>query len=109
MDSLESFTCWKSVDIPVMPGKRILIDKKIYKLAQGECRLCGEKDPSVLDVHRIFPGAEGGRYTSSNTVCLCCKCHRKVHDGQIIIGRYYLSYSGAYLLQIIEGGTERFI
>ena len=92
-----------------MSRKRILIDKKIYKIAESKCRLCGEKDPAVLDVHRIVPGAEGGKYTHNNSVCLCCKCHRKVHDGQIIIGRYYLSSSGGYLLQIIDGGVEKFI
>lgn len=92
-----------------MPRNKPLINKKIYKLSQGECRICGEKDPAVLDVHRIVPGCEGGKYTKMNSVSLCCKCHRRVHDGQITIYRYYLSSSGIYLLHILENGEEKFI
>ena len=92
-----------------MSKKKPLINKKAYKLSQGECRICGDKDPAVLDVHRILSGRDGGRYTEFNCVTLCCKCHRKVHDEQIIIYRYYLSSSGKYLLHILENGEEKFI
>jgi len=66
-----------------MARKKTLIDKKIYKQASGACKICGETDPAVLDVHRILEGHNGGRYTRDNCVTLCCKCHRRVHDGQI--------------------------
>lgn len=92
-----------------MGRKKVFIDKKVYKLSRGECKLCGEKDPAVLDVHRIIPGAEGGKYTQSNSVCLCCKCHRKVHDNQIQIHKYYLSSSGMHVLHITENGEDKFI
>lgn len=85
------------------------IDKKVFKLSEGKCRICGETDYSVLDIHRIIPGAEGGRYTKQNSTCLCCKCHRKVHDGQIIIDRYYLSTNGRQVLHLFENGEEKFI
>ena len=92
-----------------MARKKALIDKKIYKLASGACKICGETDPAVLDVHRIIEGANGGRYTKENSVCLCCKCHRKVHDGQIVIDRYYLSSNGKYVLHLFDNGEEKFI
>jgi len=92
-----------------MPRKKQLIDKHVYKLAEGSCRICGETDPAVLDVHRIIPGAEGGRYTKENSTCLCCKCHRKVHDGQIVIDRYYLATNGRLVLHLFENGEEKFI
>lgn len=92
-----------------MPRKRKLIDKHVYKLEQGKCRLCGDSDPAVLDVHRIQAGADGGTYTRFNCVTLCCKCHRKVHDNQIQILKYYLSSNGSYLLHVIDNGEEKFI
>jgi hypothetical protein len=92
-----------------MARKKTLINKKIYKLSQGECRICKEKDPALLDVHRLIPGKEGGKYTPQNSSCICCRCHRKVHDGQIIITKYYPSSTGQYLLGIIENGQEKFI
>lgn len=92
-----------------MARKKKLIDKKAYKLSNGKCRICGEPDYALLDTHRIVPGSEGGAYTIFNTVCLCCKCHRKVHDNQIKIHKYYLCSSGSYVLHITENDKERFI
>jgi hypothetical protein len=92
-----------------MPRKKALIDKKIYKLSVGACKVCGETDPAVLDVHRILEGANGGKYTRENSVCLCCKCHRKVHDGQIVIDRYYQSTSGCWVLHFFDNGVEKFV
>lgn len=91
-----------------MPRKRKLIDKVVFKLEQEKCRFCGDNDPAVLDVHRILAGADGGKYTRYNSVCLCCKCHRKVHDNQIEILKYCLSSSGQYLLHVIDNGEEKF-
>ena len=41
--------------------------KKIDKC----CYFCEEKDYSVLDVHRIVPGEDGGKYTDFNTLTCC--------------------------------------
>lgn len=92
-----------------MARKKRIIDKSIYKLAEGQCRICGETDSAVLDVHRIIPGANGGEYTKENSTCVCCKCHRKIHDGQIIIDRYYQSTNGRRLLHLYDNGEEKFI
>lgn len=82
-----------------------LIDKKSKKKADGECKFCGESDYAVLDVHRIVPGEEGGRYTEHNTVTVCACCHRRCHDGQITIDRKYYSSKG-WLLHYWKDGHE---
>jgi hypothetical protein len=77
--------------------------KRRQKLLDGRCLLCGEADPAVLNGHCIVPGEDGGRYSSRNVVTLCANCHRKTHDGQIVIDRFYLS-TGGYLLHCWVGG-----
>lgn len=84
------------------------INKKAYKKIAGCCRVCKTDLYELLDVHRIFPGSDGGRYIESNVVCLCSNCHRKNHAGLLTIDRWYYS-TGGYLLRIIEEGKERFV
>lgn len=84
------------------------IDKKINKKAVGKCVICGEKDYSVLDNHRIKPGCEGGKYTKNNVCVLCSNCHRKVHSGDIVIHRYYNSTTGR-VLHVEIGGEEFYL
>jgi len=77
--------------------------KKIDKC----CYFCEERDYSVLDVHRIVPGEEGGTYTDFNTLTCCANCHRKCHSGVIkILGKYY-STSGKYVVNYIENNEEK--
>lgn len=92
-----------------MSRKQKVIDKKSYKLSKGCCRICGQDDYATLDVHRIKEGAKGGKYEYHNTVVLCANCHRKVHDKQLEIDRYYLCSDGKHLLRIIADGQEKFI
>lgn len=91
-----------------MPKKRNIIDKKSFKMSRGKCILCGEKKYELLDTHRIVPGAEGGRYTSENSVCLCSNCHRLVHAGDIVIHRYYTSTYGT-VLHVTINGEDKFL
>lgn len=83
-----------------------LIDKKAKKKSDGECYFCKESDYDLLDVHRIKPGSEGGRYTDHNTVVTCVACHRKIHADKIKIhGRHYST--GRFLLHFTnEEGKE---
>lgn len=85
------------------------VNKKIFKMSEGKCRICGDSDYALLDVHRIQEGADGGKYIKSNCVVLCCKCHRKVHDNQIKIYGYYLCSNGKYLLHIEKDDVELFL
>jgi len=87
-----------------------LINKKIYKKSEGKCRICGETDYDTLDVHRaITEGKDGGKYTLPNSVCSCCKCHRKIHAGKIKILGWCNSTKGQVLHIIREDGKEDFV
>ena len=83
--------------------KNKLIDKKIKKRVDRKCTFCPEDDYNLLDTHRII---EGQRYTDSNTITTCCKCHRKIHSKRIkIIGKYYCT-SGKYVVNCIIDDEE---
>lgn len=86
-----------------------LINKKSRKHSEGKCYFCDVEDYSVLDCHRIVPGEEGGEYIESNTVVCCACCHRRIHDGQIVIDRKYNSTSGKTVLHFWENGEEKWI
>lgn len=84
------------------------ISKKAFKRRHAMCKICGEKRYKLLDVHRIVPGEQNGRYENSNCVCLCSSCHRKHHSGIICIKGWFHSTSGRLLLYINENGQEVF-
>lgn len=92
-----------------MPKKKKLINKQSFKYSKKKCRICGNNDYCTLNVHRINPGKNNGKYTPENSVSLCANCHAKVHDGQIIIDRYYKSTLGYDMLRIIIDNKEKFI
>jgi hypothetical protein len=80
--------------------------KQRKKLIEKKCYFCDENDYSLLDVHRILEGKDGGKYVDHNMVVTCCKCHRKIHAGRIEIhGRYY-STAGKHVLHYTEDGEE---
>lgn len=89
-----------------MPRKKKLVDKKIRKMADRRCKFCGEEEYCTLDVHRIMPGEDGGRYENLNVVTCCSNCHRKVHDGKIRVDRMYPSTKGWVLHYFDEQGKE---
>jgi len=76
------------------------------KRVARRCLLCGESDYAALDAHRIVPGATGGKYAAANIVSMCANCHRKVHDGSVVIDRWYPSTNGR-VLRYTENGDER--
>jgi 5-methylcytosine-specific restriction endonuclease McrA len=85
------------------------INKKEFKQVAGKCRICERPGSELLDVHRIVPGEDGGKYTQNNSVAICMICHGKIHrTKEIVIDRYYPSTAG-YLLRIVENGVERFV
>jgi hypothetical protein len=83
-----------------------LINKSNKKHAERKCHFCGNDDYCTLDVHRIVPGSEGGKYTENNTVVACACCHRKIHDKKIKIDRKYPSTIGWVLHYFAEDGAE---
>lgn len=78
------------------------MNKKIKKLRERKCYFCPEDNYDLLDVHRIVPGEEGGKYTDHNTVVVCCKCHRLIHSGAIRVDRWYSSTDGRILHYFLE-------
>jgi len=84
------------------------INKKTFKKRAGGCHICGENDQSLLDVHRIIPGCDGGKYTTANSVCLCVKCHRLVTNGFIIVIGWKHSTMGRILHYFDENNKEHF-
>lgn len=82
-----------------------LVNKKENKLIEGDCRICGESDYNLLDVHRL---EHGKRYNFGNTCVLCCKCHRKHHTGSIKIHKWVFSTNGYLLYWTDEQGNEQF-
>lgn len=89
--------------------RKKLINKVAKKKVERCCYLCGENDYCTLDVHRIIEGKDGGEYTDFNTLTTCVKCHRRIHDGQIIIDRKYLSTSGKWRLHFWDNGIEHWL
>lgn len=84
-----------------------IINKVVKKKIDKSCCFCGDDNYSLLDVHRIEPGSKGGKYTDHNSVTLCCRCHRLVHAGEIIIDRKYFSTLGRWLVHYWEHGEEK--
>lgn len=90
-----------------MERRKTLINKQYKKKQEGKCYFCKESDYAVLDCHRIIEGQDGGKYTAHNTVVTCSNCHRRIHDGQIVIDRKYFSTSGKWILHFFENGEEK--
>ena len=88
--------------------KKPFRNKKIFKRQSGKCQICKEPEYSVLDVHRIIAGADGGKYETTNCVCLCSKCHRKEQAGLIQVIGWKHSTAGRLLHYIDEEGNEQF-
>lgn len=54
------------------------VAKEAYVSSVGNaCEHCGE---AAIDVHHIIPIEKGGTNDASNFVCLCRRCHQRVHD-----------------------------
>lgn len=90
-----------------MGRKKTLINKQNKKRLES-CAFCECADYEILDVHRINEGADGGRYTSHNSLTVCANCHRKIHSGKIKTFRKHLS-TGGYVLHCEIEGQEQFL
>lgn len=84
-----------------------LSKKQLQKRCDKKCHFCDVSEYELLDVHRLIPGADGGKYKKGNMVVACALCHRKIHAGMIkILGRYFSS-KGIYVINYIdEHGVE---
>ena len=78
------------------------MNKIAYKKREGHCQLCDLDDERMLEVHRILPGCEGGKYTEENSVCLCRLCHRREHLGDTKIDRWCYTSNGNRVLKFLD-------
>lgn len=81
--------------------------QEIRKHVMKRCFFCGDRDYSVLDVHRIVPGEDGGKYTEQNTLVVCCKCHRLVHADKIVIEKKYKTSRPNSIVHFWDNGEEK--
>ncbi|MFW6173063.1 MAG: HNH endonuclease [Elusimicrobiota bacterium] len=84
--------------------------KEIFKRIAGKCHICSETEYALLDVHRIIPGSQGGKYTRENSVCICVNCHRLHHTNSLLtILGWVHSTKGRLLHFVDKEGNEQFI
>lgn len=77
-----------------MSHRKRYIRKQIKKLVEKHCFFCKEDNYALLDAHRILPGEKNGKYHELNMLCVCSNCHRRIHSGEIIVDRKYMSTKG---------------
>jgi hypothetical protein len=85
------------------------MDKQLKKRRDRKCVFCGEDDYSLLDLHRIVPGEEGGKYTEHNTLVTCVKCHRMAHSGRIEVFGKYPTTAGCKVVHCEIDGDEKWL
>jgi 3-deoxy-D-arabino-heptulosonate 7-phosphate (DAHP) synthase len=85
-----------------------IINKKNFKKYIKNCFFCSENDLSILDVHRILEGKNGGNYDSINVLVVCSNCHRKIHSNQIVIKKKHKAYNckSNYLVECVINNQE---
>jgi hypothetical protein len=86
--------------------RHAFVSKQHRKRVEGACRICGEDNYSLLDVHRIVPGS---RYSYHGVTIICCACHRREQSGEIQILGWVHSTAGRLLHIIDENGAEQFL
>lgn len=77
--------------------------QQCVKEYMSKCFFCEETDYALLDTHRILPG---GVYQRHNILAVCSNCHRRIHDGQIIIDRKYPSTAAVMYVHFWRDGVE---
>lgn len=65
------------------------------------CVWCGR--PKYVEVHHFIERSRGGRGIEENLVCLCKRCHTKVHQGDTDIQNLIREY----LAEHYEGWDEQ--
>ena len=87
--------------------RRKIIKKVAKKKIDKKCYFCFINDYALLQVHRINFKEDINEYVEHNTITVCANCHCRIHNGQIIIDRKYLSTSGKWILHYWINGEEK--
>lgn len=78
---------------PAIPQR---IRKKANRSGTFHCAIC--KNKSILVTHHIKGRNIKNANHPSNLVNICDNCHRKIHEGKIIIEGWFMTTSGMTLL-----------
>lgn len=77
------------------------IPKKIVLLVLERdlwsCRSCNARES--IEIHHVQFRSRGGSHHPDNLITLCSSCHRKIHDGKLVVR----NVEGNYFF----GGTAR--
>lgn len=79
-----------------LPGRDVR-GKVVHR--DGTCVLCGSGER--LQRHHLVPRAKGGTDTPANQVTLCWECHRKLHSGEVVLGRKGKTF--AWRMHAVQG------
>lgn len=55
------------------------IREGVLKTCKNRCSTSGCKNTENLNIHRLNPGYNGGKYSLMNCIALCPPCHRERH------------------------------
>lgn len=58
------------------------------------CIFCGR--PRGIEVHHFIERSRGGKGVEENLVCLCKKCHTKVHQGDTDLQNFIREYLSSH-------------
>lgn len=86
--------------------KKKLVNKVAKKRLEGKCTFCDIADYSLLEVHRIVFGENGGKYHPHNSLTVCRNCHARIHSGELRIDKKYQGITGEYFLHYWEKDKE---
>lgn len=81
---------------------------KAYVLKRDNytCQSCGKKN-CKLEVHHIVFQSKGGTNMPENLITLCEDCHKKVHNGKIIIKGAKKNYKNETKINIIKSQLNK--
>jgi len=85
------------------------MDKRALKRWKGRCLFCGESRYESLQVHRVVPGKDGGRYAEGNVTVLCANCHSQVTAGRLKVLRLYRSTFAHWVAHCVVNGEEKWL
>lgn len=77
------------------PKVALVTKERTYYNNSYHCELCGETElnPIYLESHHFIPISQGGPDDIYNTVCLCTRCHKAIHNGLVTDYQNYMLIS----------------
>ena len=64
------------------PGDKRSLYDRFYSIGwDGKCMVSGCDYDITLDIHRLIPGKDGGKYTLENSFIICPNHHAEIHRG----------------------------